>query len=404
MAVEEATTKNSKDDGSTASSTCSDDTNEAFLEMLGLPALDGLSTMATTENDCTEDELATTAIHKAYETNNSLREEIISCSPSVTLLEVPHRCSRYMHQPSDVAAFVIDNFLDASECQDLIQLATKLSSTGFHYVTEAAHTDNEGVTHKVKLQEPNKHKLSVFEHASTVDKLWKKMKPIILPHIGPFIDNTHCGLPLGLNPRLRVLRYDASYNDVFEPHFDATTKVGDKTSLMTVLIYLNDGAGADFDGGETCFIDSPSYIDSMSPNGIDAATKITPATGKVAVFEHDLFHSSVPLKFGTKYVMRTDILFELDAKDSVGVDIPRGADGNNKESENTDAYTTLLEVCQKQLGLSEEMQMELDGIGLLDLTLDSLFAPGVLVVREMLHDVLDEDTAERLMKAALECR
>lgn len=186
------------DERSTSScSTSSVDTNDAFMEMLGLSSFAAddciISTTEDNINDCKSVKDATT---------------------HVTILEVPHKCSRYLHRPTDVAAFVIDNFLDASECEQLIHLANKRSSTGFHYVTEASHTDNEGITHIVKLQEANKHKLSVFEHAPTIDLLWKRMEHIILPYIEAFINSTKCGHPLGLNPRLRVLRYDATDNDV----------------------------------------------------------------------------------------------------------------------------------------------------------------------------------------------
>ena len=44
----------------------------------------------------------------------------------------------------------------------------------------------------------------------------------------------------------------------------------------------------------------------------------------------------------------------------------------------------------------------LDEMGLLDMTLDSLLAPGVCAVREVLRDVLDEPYAESLIRAALE--
>lgn len=370
-------------------STSSADTNEAFLDMVGLPALDGISAIAD-ERDEDENDIH---IHP----QNFEMHPHLSSDASASFLDVPRGCSRYLHHPSDCCAFVLNNFLDASECQLLIRIATKLSSSGFHYVTEAAHVDDDGVAHMVKLQEANKHKLSVFEHAPTLDKLWKKLKDLIPPHIKSFVGDANCGHPLGLNPRLRVLRYDASDNDVFEPHFDATTRVGNTTSLLTVLIYLNDGGGEEFDGGETY------YLDANSPEGVDTATKVTPATGKVVIFEHDLFHSSVPLKFGTKYVLRTDILFDLNKQKNGGVDKPRGCN-NRSGLENSTACTTLLDVCQKLL-LADEEKTALDGMGLLDLTLDALFAPGVPAVKQMLHDALfDKEAAELLMKAALNCR
>jgi hypothetical protein len=269
-----------------------------------------------------------------------------------------------------------------------------LSSKGFHYLTEAAHTDENGNTHMVKLQEPNKHKLSVFEHPPTTKKLWNKLESIILPHISSFIENTKRGRPIGLNPRLRVLRYDATDNDVFEPHFDATTQVNESTSLLTVLIYLNDGGGKEFDGGETCFLDSKSI--KMNDT---TTTMVTPSTGDVVVFEHDLFHSSAPLKFGTKYILRTDVLFQLDEEEEGGgVESPRGESNESAD----DLAATLFEVCQ-QLSVSEDAKTALADVGLIDLSIEALFNPGQNVVKSILNDVLDDDTSERVFKAALEC-
>ena len=187
-----------------------------------------------------------------------------------------------------------------------------------------------------------------------------------------------------------------------EPHFDATTKVGSNmTSLLTVLIYLNDGGGVDFSGGETCYLE---YHNNTSAKYIDASTKVEPATGKVVVFEHDLFHASIPLEFGTKYVLRTDILFELnESQNDGGIDNPRGNLNKEQIEQNTAMCTTLLEVC-KHIMLPEEGKMALDEVGLLDLTLEALFAPGVSAVRHMFHDVLDEQNAEQLIKAALDFR
>lgn len=351
-------------------------------------------------------------------------------TPIVTAFDVPPRCSRHLHRPSDVAAFTISNFLDATECEELTHRAASASAsaaassssattTGFHYVTEATHTDDDGITHIVKLQQPNQHKLSVFEHSPTLERIWNRMHPILLPHIAPFIENTNCGPPRGLNPRLRVLRYDAIDKDIFQPHFDATTKVNNLTSLLTVLIYLNDGNGIDFDGGETYYLDYHTSTATNQPRNTNtnscyasssssASTKITPKTGTAVIFEHNLYHSSVPLIFGIKYVLRTDILFEYDGD----IDKPRGkrcsntnnnVHINNGLKNTTTSCNTLLEICQELL-LPEEEQSALEEIGLLDLTLDSLFAPGVSAVRDMLCDVMEEQFASRLLQAALEYR
>lgn len=302
----------------------------------------------------------------------------------MSLLNVPTRCSRYLHKPSAVAAFLIENLITDSMCQSLIRLAEELSSTGFHYVKQASHTDNEGDNevclfvldifslmfffsdnlsailtgnnHKVLLQNPNKHKLSVFEHETTLTTLWNILEPAILPHLEQFMTDTKCGRPLGLNPRLRILRYDALDNDVFDPHFDATTRVTptgsciEMTSLLTVLIYLNDGGGKDFDGGET------HYLDSTNTN--TEPTIVIPTMGSVVVFEHDLYHSSVPLNFGTKYVLRTDVLFKLT--DGTGVDKPRRI--NSDETQQSTNAQTLLELCG-ELGICEDAKASLSEIG-----------------------------------------
>jgi hypothetical protein len=225
---------------------------------------------------------------------------------------------------------------------------------------------------------------------------------------------------MGLNPRLRVLRYDAIDNDIFKPHFDAATTTnvmgggGDTTtnmtSLLTVLIYLNDGNGIDFSGGETHFIDhsinpkmSSSSVDDVSSTTTTTLLVVVPQAGDVVVFEHDLYHSSAPLTVGTKFVLRTDVLFEYRGD----VDKPRNT--SRRSNEHTleimvaaSWCTTLLDVCH-HISLSEELQQSLNEIGLLDLTLDSLLAPGITLVREMLRDVLDEASAESLINAILKC-
>lgn len=334
--------------------TSSESTEGCFLEMLGL---EDFSSLPSCEDD-------TSAIGQRV----------------VARITVPSGCSRYHHRPNDCCAFQISGCLEAEECSDLIQLATALSK--FHYVTEATHVDDAGVSHTVKLQQPNKHKLSVFEHEPSREKLWRGLEPLIADQIDAFTSTTGCGQPIGLNPRLRVLRYDSEDKDVFDPHFDATTRVaGDRTSLLTVLLYLNDGGGADFEGGQTLFLDSSEKDDNIM---------VTPSMGSVVVFEHDLFHSSAPLEFGTKYVLRTDVLFAVDTPAGY-VDRPRAP------LDSIATLSTVSELCDK-MSVSDEIRSALDQNDVLNMSLDALIS--VPYINRMLTELIGRETATSMLSKA----
>ena len=137
-------------------SSCSESTTDVFFEMLGLPVMDVGAISAAVEDDShvetnvqSKGPLSNKDASKLpklldYRTDLSLVNATHK-QPSVSLLQVPLRCSRYLHKPSTVAAFVIENLISASECKTLIRLAEELSIIGFHYVEEASHTDNEGM-------------------------------------------------------------------------------------------------------------------------------------------------------------------------------------------------------------------------------------------------------------------
>ncbi|KAL3786375.1 hypothetical protein ACHAW5_004772 [Stephanodiscus triporus] len=450
------------DDAGSTCSASSADTNDALSEMLGLPpaSFDGLSSTALVDDfgdnndnddDDDDDDGRREPKSPSPEADGAEVAEWSSSSPPppsprVSFLEVPRRCSRHLHRPSDVAAYVLDGLLDESECRSLIRLASAPSSfaTGFRYVSEAIHRDAAGTAHVVRLLEDGRrHKLSVLDHrrpssaaADAVETLWRRIGRAMIPRLHTFVRDVGCGPPLGLNPRLRVLRYDADDDDVFEPHFDAVTDMSDgiSSSLLTVLVYLNDGGGKDFDGGETRFLDHDVVFASRRAVGgavVDARSTTTtttttatntmtvaPEAGRAVVFEHGLFHSSAPLTFGTKYVMRTDVLFDASAsRGGWGVEGPRGGrsnvDDDRREgrrlvpSEDQDGASstprTLLDACRR-LSLSETDVRGLDEMGLLDSTFGSLLAPGIDAVRKVLRDILDEPSAERLIRAAIEYR
>jgi hypothetical protein len=105
--------------------------------------------------------------------------------------------------------------------------------------------------------------------------------------------------PSGIDPVTKAYQYDSSPPDARQ------------SSLFTFLIYLND----DFQGGETTF-----FIPSVK-DGVLNAYPVKPIMGSVAVFPHGetqgaLLHEGTGVVKGAKYVIRTDVEYDVDATPS----------------------------------------------------------------------------------------
>ncbi|MBL4799929.1 MAG: 2OG-Fe(II) oxygenase [Oleispira sp.] len=115
---------------------------------------------------------------------------------------------------------------------------------------------------------------------------------------------------VGINARFRFYRYKEG--DFFKFHTDGAwpgsrvidqqligNAYPDRYSEMTFLIYLSE----DFDGGATRFRVNRNDVDIRTP------------AGSVLCFPHGTHplhrvHSSVPITRGTKYIIRSDVLFK----------------------------------------------------------------------------------------------
>jgi hypothetical protein len=120
---------------------------------------------------------------------------------------------------------------------------------------------------------------------------------------------------VGLNERLRVLRYDPG--TYFAPHFDgnyvrtsqnwrwkgADERMDRKgeTSHVTCMLYLNDG----FEGGATRFFGRDDDCAEEEGNVAD----VVPVAGSVLLFEHHVLHEGCLLTDGRKYALRTDVMY-----------------------------------------------------------------------------------------------
>jgi predicted 2-oxoglutarate/Fe(II)-dependent dioxygenase YbiX len=96
--------------------------------------------------------------------------------------------------------------------------------------------------------------------------------------------------PVGANERFRCYRYKPGQQ--FKAHYDgAFQRDAHECSLLTLMVYLNDG----FEGGDTAFLDFD-------------VTAI-PRAGSALLFQHRMLHEGCQVISGTKYVLRSDVMY-----------------------------------------------------------------------------------------------
>eukprot|EP01083_Nonionella_stella_P135680 412744_1 len=111
----------------------------------------------------------------------------------------------------------------------------------------------------------------------------------------------------------------------FAPHQDIQYTRGPEfgpktgeTSYITVQLYLNDN----FKGGPTQFL-----CGSVQNPGKSRYYDVKPKVGSVLIFDHDILHEGSEVKNGTKYSVRTDIMFtsteRIHQQQQEGIDEPQ---------------------------------------------------------------------------------
>ena len=195
-------------------------------------------------------------------------------------------------------AFQLLNLLSADECERLVELTETIG-----YLEDAA----------VSLPRSIRHNDSATWVADdrTMEILWQRAAPFIDGR-----DDFAGKAAVGLNARLRFYRYGPG--DFFGPHTDGSwpgsrivdgelldNAFDDRWSQLTFLLFLTD----DFEGGATRFhvnpLDHQDCIDLRTPRG------------GALCFPHGMHplhcvHASTPIESGSKYIIRSDVLFLLD--------------------------------------------------------------------------------------------
>jgi len=167
--------------------------------------------------------------------------------------------------------FTIDHFLTAEECAALIDLADE------HGFESAGVRTAEG---QRSMPMVRNNERALFESPHWVQRLGEGLARMALPTLQ---GQKAAGLPKDL----RFYKYSPGQR--FKMHKDGPWIESGLTSRLTFLVYLNE----DFTGGETDFRDF----------------KIVPQTGRALLFIHDTWHEGATVKEGTKYVLRSDVLY-----------------------------------------------------------------------------------------------
>ncbi len=184
--------------------------------------------------------------------------------------------------PDDV--LVIPNFFTPDTCHEHISRAEKLT------FEEAGI--NSG-SKQVVVKDVRSNDRLFVDDVPLAESVYSRLAPFVPQPFGLWET-------IGLNERWRYYRYEPGQE--FRAHYDGSfVRSGTEMSHLTFMIYLNDG----FKGGETKFVPR-DYTGSL--HKAEWVT-VTPETGMAIIFVHRILHEGAKVLKGTKYVLRTDVMF-----------------------------------------------------------------------------------------------
>ena len=204
-------------------------------------------------------------------------------------------------------AFQLSGVLSAEECARLIELTETLG-----YLEDAAVSLPRSVRH-------NDNATWVADD-ETNRLIWQRCGALLQDEEG-----IHGGKrALGINSRFRFYRYGPG--DYFAPHTDGAwpgsrvidgeliaNAYDDRWSELSMLLFLSE----DYQGGATPFLVSRSDPSKPARANHDAAIiDVCTPLGGALCFPHGThplhcLHASQKIESGYKYIIRTDVLFEL---------------------------------------------------------------------------------------------
>ena len=170
--------------------------------------------------------------------------------------------------------FIVEDFLDEEECRHYIQLSEEI---GY----EAATVNTHGGARVVEAVRNNRR--AFHNSPELAQSWWIRAKKFVPAQLGN-------SLAIGFNELFRFYQYGVGHR--FKKHADESyARNHEESSYFTFMVYLND----DFNGGETRFREH----------------EIVPKRGTALFFLHSLEHEGSEVSQGTKYVLRTEVMYRL---------------------------------------------------------------------------------------------
>lgn len=168
--------------------------------------------------------------------------------------------------------FYIHDFLSTEECAHHIAESEAIGYTAAGLTT--------GSGEMMALDFRNNGRI-IYDNAALAAQLYQRAAPFLPPLQRDWELS-------GFNERFRFYRYQDE--QFFKAHMDGSYERSEtEVSFLTILFYLND----DFTGGHTDF----------------RWESIKPKAGSALVFPHMQMHQGSAVESGTKYVLRTDIMY-----------------------------------------------------------------------------------------------
>ena len=194
--------------------------------------------------------------------------------------------------------WAISNFLSERECQNWV-----------HHVETSVtleHLKQRGTRYMAARECCRAHR----NDPDMADRLFQRLQAC-LPHRHD--DDCHNdetsslppSNPLSCNPNLRLYKYLPGHS--FGPHVDESVVVGTGRTKLTVLIYLSN-----CHGGETRFEVPPNIVVRSGGRALPENIAFAPKAGSLLLHLHGddcLLHQGDPVIRGTKYVLRSDVVY-----------------------------------------------------------------------------------------------